>query len=284
MLKLKNNYCSPLNENNFSENKSCYSYDDLKKIAEQYNVLNKEKKIRISKNRDRLYKNIQNAMINTCKNEFCWGKNYLSKEKINTIFRPEKPLSWYNNKREWLSTTDINNCMKQYEHLHKDFMYIGTFPMDFQNKDLYGRCIGKILCDFNIKNLKKEKKTKFAFVLNLDYNHQSGSHWVSVFCNLNKKNTNYGIYYYDSTSYKPTKEVNEFFSLVKSQVNDINFKSSYNKIQKQFKNSECGIYAMIFLIQCLKNIPFKKICKYMPKDDDVNKLRDILYTPSLKLK
>jgi hypothetical protein len=275
------NYCSPIREVEFSGENTCFSYDDLKNIAIEYNKLNPNKKIKISKNKARLYERIKKAMKNVCNNEFCIGDKFLPKHKINDIFRPTKPIHWYKNKREWLSTTDINFVMKQYQDVYKDFLYIGTFPMDFSSK-VNNVCIGKSLCDFNIKKDLKNKK-RFGFVLNTDYNDQSGSHWIAIYCNTNKKLKNYGIYYYNSTANVPTIEVKNFFSIIKSQIKDDKFEINYNKIQKQFKNSECGMFSMLFLIQCLKNIPFKKICKIMPKDDEINRLRDVLYTPSIDL-
>lgn len=272
-------YCSPLNEKKY-KNKTCYSYDDLKNIAIQFNKLNNDK-INIEESKSKLYQNIKLKLKDVCATEFCWGKKYLSNNKIKTIFKPEKPITWYTNKTEWLNTNDINYVMSQYELLYKNFKYMGTFPMDFQEK-INNTCIGNLLCDISF--IKKYNIKRFATILNLDYSNQNGSHWVALYCDL-RKNKNYGMYYYDSTAFKYTKEVKSFYNKIKKDIlnNDTNFKLKHNKIKKQYKNSECGMFSIIFLIKSLKDIPFKIICESMPNDDAVNTLRDSIYIPSLKL-
>jgi hypothetical protein len=68
--------------------------------------------------------------------------------------------------------------------------------------------------------------------------------------------------------------------LVQSQVNDPKFKVQSNKIQKQFANTECGMFSIIFATQMLKLVPFDFICKHMRTDAEINKIRDVIYTPS----
>ena len=58
------------------------------------------------------------------------------------------------------------------------------------------------------------------------------------------------------------------------------FAMRYNRIQKQFDNYDCGVFSEVFITQMLKNISFDEICKRMKSDRDINKLRDVLYTPS----
>ena len=187
--------------------------DDLKNIAIQYNKLSKDKII-IDESKSILYKNIKLKLKDTCSNEFCWGKKYLSRNKIKDIFKPEKPITWYNNKTEWLNTNDINYVMSQYEILYKNFKYMGTYPMDFQEK-INGICVGNSLCDISF--IKNYNLKRFAMILNLDYSNQSGSHWVALYCDLRKKK-NYGMFYYDSTAFRYTKEVKSFYNKIKKYI------------------------------------------------------------------
>jgi Ulp1 family protease len=68
--------------------------------------------------------------------------------------------------------------------------------------------------------------------------------------------------------------------IISKQVNNSKFKVQNNKIQKQFSNSECGIFCIIFLTQMLKQVPFDFICENMRTDAEINKLRDVIYHPS----
>lgn len=285
-------HCSPYNQKKYGiKDGTCYSLEDLKVIAKEYNRLNNKHKIDIDVPKEVLHKELESAFKNVCATEFCWVdnevvSNHQLKERVKDNFRPQKPLEWYDDKRTWLNTYDILFVMEQYEKLYKDFAFLGVFPMDFAQKDERGYCIGETLCSFNINTqILKNKKKRFAFVINLDYHDEPGSHWVSVYCSLDPKKKNFGIYYYDSVANEPTEEVQQFMERVKKQAvthfkkTGSRFQTSHNEIQKQFKDSECGVFSIIFLTQCLKNVPFEKICKNMRTDDEINKLRDIIYTP-----
>jgi len=95
------------------------------------------------------------------------------------------------------------------------------------------------------------------------------------------------VYYYDSVAFQPPKEVASFMKEIEKQVYLIfrqkvadRFALRYNRVQKQFSNYDCGVFAEVFLTQVLKDIPFDVICDKMKTDDDINKLRDVLYTPT----
>lgn len=282
-------YCSPYNQQHYAkQNETCYSLKNLRDIAKEYNKLNINK-ISLKQSKKKLHEALEEAFQDICKNELCWINNNLIKNKqlIESSFRPLKPIEWYDDKDTWLNTYDILFVMQQYEKLYRIFKFIGVYPINFRKKINSGRCIGDDLCNFTIDDILLKNKSQFSIILNLDEHDEPGSHWVSIFCNLNPKKENFGIYYYDSVANDPPSEVIEFMNVVESQVlNKFNknisnkFKNMYNRVQKQFANSECGMFVIIFNTQMLKNIPFDFICKHMKTDDEINKLRDIIYHPS----
>jgi hypothetical protein len=268
---------------------------DLKTIASDLNkTLPKSKQIK-SGTREYMHKQIDHALIDKCQSkEYCWIQQdfiHPTKQRIlEKAFRPLKPRTWYDNSRTWLNTYDILNVMQQYEELYKSFKFLGVHPIDFQKSFDNGRCIGENMCSFHISHLLNQGKTHFGMVLNQDYHHQSGSHWVAVYCNLNPEKKNFGIYYYDSVANSAQQEVVAFFKTIQQQVKEVipssftKFKLQYNKIQKQFKNTECGMFSIIFLTQCAKQkYSFKFITENMYNDDDVNRVRNIIYRPRLNV-
>ena len=138
-------------------------------------------------------------------------------------------------------------------------------------------------------------------VINLDYHYQSGSHWVALYTDL-KKNQ---IYFFDSFAKKPRKKIKKFINrltkyLYKKNYNDdlnINnvlkklegggksnqidnltkFDIKYNNIQHQFKNSECGVYSINFIIRLVKGEGFDSITKDIMKDDEMNLCREVYF-------
>lgn len=194
--------------------------------------------------------------------DHCWIEQPIIKSstlysKLTSNYRPAKPNSWDKNKREWLNTYDILYVMKQYEEKYKNFEFLGVFPVDFANTST-GVCSINNMCDFSITKLKEKGKTKFATVLNLDKHNEPGSHWVACFCNLDPKSIQYGISYFDSGGIKPPKYIADFMKVVVDQNKEINpkhaskFKTSYNPDQKQFQNTECGVFSIFFTTLCLR--------------------------------
>ena len=47
----------------------------------------------------------------------------------------------------------------------------------------------------------------------------------------------------------------------------------FNKIQHQFKNTECGVYSMNFIIRLLNGETFDDIVNNITKDDEMNACR-----------
>ena len=54
-------------------------------------------------------------------------------------------------------------------------------------------------------------------------------------------------------------------------------KADVNKVRHQFKNSECGVYSMNFIISLLEGKTFTEVTENIIKDDDMLKNRDVFY-------
>ena len=279
---------------------SCLSLKSLKVIAENYNKKNNDK-INISDNKNELVEILEKKLANKCDNQTCWLRldiiKEIENEKIkddieNNTFRPNGPTK----KFEWLSTTDINDVVSQYQEKYKDFLFLGAVPADFEELPVLG------ISNLNFEELVKEGKTKIGMVINLDDSSQSGSHWVALYTNLLQGQ----IYYFDSFGKKPYKKTKKFINkivkyLYKNKYNkDIKIKTifkaydgkikggallnelkffdiKYNTIQHQFKNSECGVYSMNFIIRLVSGQTFDHITQNITKDDKMNECRGVYF-------
>jgi hypothetical protein len=263
---------------------SCFTLKSLKKIAESYNIKNPMSKIKISDDKEGLVKELEDKMKNTCSDQTCWLRTDFVKamndEEIeNNTFRPTGP----DNKKEWLSTTDINNVVSQYQEKFKDFLFLGAVPADFLELEILG------IKDLNFNELNKEGKNKIGMVINLDESWKSGSHWVALYTNLDKDQ----IYYFDSFGKKPYKRTKKFINKIFTYmyknkykknpiINDIikggasikDFDVKYNSKQHQFSNTECGVYSMNFIIRLVRGETFEEITNNITKDAEMNKCRD----------
>lgn len=272
---------------------SCFSMKSLKKIAENYNLKNPTNKINIKEDKLDLVKQLENKLKDKCNDQTCWLRmdfvKAINDEEIeDNTFRPVGP----ENKKEWLSTTDINNVVSQYQEKDKSFLFLGAVPADFYDLDILG------IKNLDFNELIKEGKHKIGMVINLDESWKSGSHWVALYTDL-KKNQ---IYYFDSFGKKPYKRTRKYINhlfkyLYKNKYNkepSINnivknlkggnmkeelkpFEIKYNTLQHQFNNSECGVYSMNFIIRLVKGETFDEITKNITKDPEMNKCRETYF-------
>jgi len=264
--------CAPANK---SKDHTCYSKDQLIKIASSLNQ-KKNASISLKKSKNALWESIRKTLFPVCTTEWCWLDHVdTDKNMKEETFRPAMPVEWVKNKYEWLSTTDINEVMVQYEKKYENFRFFGPVPVDCP-KDIYCE-----LTDLDIKGLKAKGVDYIGVVFNLDRHDQSGSHWVALYINIPKSL----ITYYDSTSSEPPEDIKYFINMIGIKLNQLNGKHvyEYNKKRHQYGGSECGMYSMNFLIESLKGKTLKDIEMKAITDREVNLLRNYLYRPPKKM-
>ncbi len=280
---------------------SCFTFDNLLNIAEEYNKTSSDKiNLGNIKTKRELLRELTPRFQKKfgCDEQTCWLKSKVIKEMDNfdikhNTFRPVGPIG-PNKQYDWLSTRDIENVMKQYQLKYKDFKFLGAMPSDFDELPIYGTT------ELEFKELE-QTTPKIGAVINLDTHEQSGSHWVGFFANL-KTNT---IYYFDSVGKKPQRRLNMFIrrlltfmynnthkadttnkrlhqrlnveQFMKKYHTSDDFDVRYNKIQHQFKNSECGVYSMNFIIRILEGEKFDDIVNKITNDDKMNLNRNIYF-------
>jgi hypothetical protein len=208
-------------------------------------------------------------------------------ESLRNAFRPEHPTAWLRDPRYWLSSIDIENVMQQYEG-HDGFHFMGVFPIDFATRRWNGACISEPMCRLNVRQMRAAGRTQLGIVLNMDRHDQKGSHWVGIYCGLNpSRRGRFGVWYYDSIADPPPPEAQQFMLGLRAQVaaemgNPLGrrFRVEHNTVRRQFQNTECGIYAMLFILACCDTSrPFTALCRGMRNDDTIHALRHVLFRP-----
>jgi hypothetical protein len=227
---------------------TCFTKDIVNKIKYHYNV-NASKKITAKKSKTI----IENIKKNTkCNDEKCWMKmlpQHLQDNIANYLYRPTYPKEWNKNKTEWLSNFDILAVINQYEESYPCFKFIGPTFIDFDNKLYDNKCVENELCDFHIDTYNKKKQNKIGIIFNLDKHNQSGSHWVSLFIDLEKD----FIFYFNSTGEETPPEINSLIKRVIAQSREKGIKMNYkvNNLEHQLEDTECGVYSLFFIISML---------------------------------
>jgi Ulp1 family protease len=102
-----------------------------------------------------------------------------------------------------------------------------------------------------LRDLIAHGKRKLGIVFNLDKHDEPGSHWVSMFVDVD----NSFIFYYDSARNNTPAEVTRLKNEITKQgaalSPPIHFKYITNKHSHQRTNTECGMYSLFFIITML---------------------------------
>jgi len=258
------NTCAPNNP----YDKTCFTTKSLKSIARKLNKKN-VRKIKLDGGKAKLIKDISKSL--SCKGglDFCVLKKEKElkdfRDELASTFKPKRPQG--EKKYWWLSNLDIDKVMRQYMKKHKNFLFFGAVPIDFN--EIYME-----IANINLKSLKKKGKTKLGFVFNLDASDESGSHWVSMFVDLE----NGTVCFFDSAS--PNTVPKEVMKLIRKLVKQaklmkVPLKFVTNKNQHQTSYTECGMFSLWFIISRLKG----KSCTHLfenntSRDEAMKSLRD----------
>ena len=247
--------CAPTVKGKTAGPDTCYTPDTLVKIKDSYNKSHPNNQI-LATNPQQISQELRQK-LQTCEKEDCWLEQIkdakLRKQIDELVFAPDKPKEWIKNPKEWLSNFDIESVLKQYERSHKNFKLLGSSPINYDTKipDQGGKCVWEDLCKLSLKDLLKEGKTKLGVSLNLDEYDEPGSHWISIFVDLDRGI----IFYYDSAMHPIPKEVNKLRDEVIKQglalEPPIHFKYIKNKYDHQQSDGECGMFSLFFIITFL---------------------------------
>ena len=251
--KIKPMNCSPLVKNKTVLNGSCFTDDVLYQLKKSYNKHHPVDRIKSTKP-DKIWIELKNRMT-TCSKEDCWLDVIDDKDERKKLdkylFSPDHPKEWNSDPDAWLSNYDIKDVIEQYEKTYPEFAFIGPTPIDFDKKpaSMEGSCVWEELCNFSLAKYVKMGKTKIAVVFNLGKHDESGSHWVSMYIDLENKN----IFYFDSAGDTIPDEIRVLRDRIVEQGKQMTPPIIFGYVENhplehQKGNTECGMYSLYFII------------------------------------
>jgi len=276
--EFKKTNCSP---SKTIKSYTCYSNHAIYKLKKYWNSRHPDDLI-VTNDTQKIWSELKDKMDDVCDKESCWLKqqfikNNLDIELRNYTFAPKMPKAWKKNPYEWLSSTDIEKVMKQYEHAYPNYAFLGPSPIDFDKKKLYGQCVWEELCNFDLKSYIKKNINKIGIIFNTDPHYKDGSHWIALFIDIKKKI----IYYFDSTGDKCPKEIIKLVDRIKEQASHMNIEMKFyqnHPTEHQEGETECGIYTIYFITELLKNNKeFDYFNKHKITDESVHVYRKIYF-------
>jgi hypothetical protein len=142
--------------------------------------------------------------------------------------------------------------MTQYEREHKNFVFLGAAPIDFDARPggEGAECVWKKLCELDLARELRQGKTDLAAILNADPHHRDGSHWMTLYIDLKDGY----ILYFDSTGDAMPRQVRRLIDRLTSQARKlgIEMRVLISRARHQRQNTECGIYGLFAVSELLE--------------------------------
>ena len=142
--------------------------------------------------------------------------------------------------------------MQQYEHQYPAFSFIGPSPIDFDTHLVNGECVWEDLCELNVASRLKAQKTKIGIIFNTDPHTKGGSHWISLFIDLQKQY----MFFFDSNGTRAPKQIKALCDRISAQALALSppLPLTYAEnapLEHQYSNTECGMYSLFLIITLL---------------------------------
>lgn len=194
---------------------------------------------------------------------------------LKKYLRPPAPEAWKGDPDMWLDSINIADVMKQYEEAYPEFEFMGPYPIDFAAPNPYSKdkktCLINEMCEMRVSKARAAGKRCIGIIYNLDPHFKSGSHWVATFLDLKQSK----CFYFDSYGMEPPAQIATFMKWISTQ--EPRMQLAYNARRLQFKNTECGVYCLYFIIRMLHGDEFVVFSRSKPGDADMLDLRDWLF-------
>ncbi|OUU13231.1 MAG: hypothetical protein CBB97_26445 [Candidatus Endolissoclinum sp. TMED37] len=263
--KLRDINCNPAMKNKLKSRPTCMNAKMIKLIRDEYNKSHDDKIV--EKKSAKIWDALRDK-LKSCNREDCWLQEIedekLKETFMESAFAPYHPNEWKKNPSTWLTNYDILNVLTQYEKAYKQFDFIGPTPIDFdeQPQTYNDVCVWKELCKFNLQKMIDKGIKKIGIIFNLDKHTGPGTHWTSLFIDVQDK----FIFYFDSAGDSIPSEINKLVEKVIYQGLELNnpIKFQYydtNNFSHQRGNNECGMYSLFMIITMLTNRVENKIFK-----------------------
>lgn len=282
IIKISSNlimsYCAPSDEPHPKD--SCFSAETLNALYHAIVVnQSQNQKQKLATSRQQQWNYLDNAFSPNCghANEACWidddnvRKQVAKNEPPNLYqriytdtFRPMAPPG----AGDWMTTSEIEAVLSQYERAHKNFAFLGCRPSDYY-----------ILHPEAFPASRIESSQYSAVIFNLDESDQPGSHWIALFFE-NLPNGMLNIEHFDSIGDVPIPNILAFMdneSLLRRKR-----RIMINNFEHQLEDGECGVYAMWYVISRLLGAT-PEIMNSRPVNDAViNRYRKYIFRPYRK--
>ena len=208
--------------------------------------------------------------------------------RLEAAFRPQRRFA----PGEWLTSVDIDRALRQYNApAFRGFRYVAVSPLDGEARTWrgLGPCVTPAVCALTVRGLLAQGTREFGVVFNLDPSTRGGSHWVALYGALRPRSaTRFGVYYCDSVGEAPPDEIAALMERLAAEAADVfgaraaaRFEVDYCRLRRQYRDAECGLYAMLFVVACLTTrLPFADVARRVfRRDEVVALLRRVFFRP-----
>ena len=180
------------------------------------------------------------------------------------------------NNTNLLSNVDIDGVLTKYSFVFPDFYHHKFQMIDFEEQAKYDN---SSLGSFDYAQ-HINKYSNLGVVINTDKTHGQGIHWFAVFIDF--KANPITIEYFNSSGREPPNEIiiwkNNVINKLKNLNNPRN--AQFVRVSRtvhQKQNTECGVYALYYIISRLYGVPYKNFDTKGIPDEYMTQFRKVIF-------
>jgi hypothetical protein len=233
---------------------------------------NTREKLHIWKQIAPAYDNEQINILNHYKIKDILGSDTITREQ--SLFKIAGPTD-----STWLSNDDIDDTMKQWSIVFKDFLPLSFNMIDFME---YNSSLKNVLIPYEYS---QNKYRTIATVINTDkfIGGKGGKHWTALFIDM-RDTKEFTVEFFNSTGGIPDKSIRDWETMAIDSIRSIGATDNVKIVnaigrQHQRSNSECGVYSLYYIYSRLINVAPRYFMENTIRDDEMRAFRKKIFRP-----
>ena len=161
-----------------------------------------------------------------------------------------------------LSNINIDKTLVQWNGVWRDF-----YPYNYNMRD-YAE-YGGSLATVHLDELYRRGFRTAACVINSDYNHNRGKHWMALFVDM-RNSSHFTVEFFNSSGNHPLPEFARWMTNAQQTLSKIAPTESIvvARVKHQYSRTECGVYALYYIYSRLNGISYEQF-RDNPVPDEV---------------
>jgi hypothetical protein len=214
------------------------------------------------------------------------SSNYVEEDDLSIYIKfftnGNRKKSYWSEKDDPLWNSQIENVISMFSKDFNNFEHYDTYIVYKDLINIFETRLIKLILNALIKF------KKYVLFIN-NGTEGNGIHWILIVIDIKQETNDIMFKYFNSLGDSRLPEVDLALAMLHVSIKKTDNLKDFNIIWKssltihQIENNECGVYIIYFLYLTLLGIPFCKIQSFLLRDDEVSKIRNMVFLKDVEI-